>query len=292
MSVHIMGRVFWTDFHVSYKDKKGKAVNISPSTAKGVMLAISDSADDFGENSYQSFETIAKKASIERRSAVRVCKALIENKYLSISGLSPYGTNNFKVNSSLLGNPPLKRSKNGRPKTSDSGAETSDPESSYPSLPIPTPLAETQKKEIIQSADKSMNFILNAEREFVKAQTGGKAWKLRKNFEYDEIILLFADLCTRKFGEPIKRDVSLWILEIGAWKDMGFIPSDWKRACEITEKYDIPPAKPTSMTNALRTAAQERREKPAKKEIKYHQAPAERKGITYEQAVAQGLTSK
>lgn len=129
MSAIITGKVFWTPFkELSYQDKAGKTIKIKETTAKIVMLAIADSADDYGENSWQSFETIAQKASIERRSVIRVVRALLEHKYLTIAGITQYGTNNFGVNKDLLGCPPAKRAKNGRPKTSDSEAFTSDPE--------------------------------------------------------------------------------------------------------------------------------------------------------------------
>jgi hypothetical protein len=154
MSAIVTGRVFWTMFpELSYTDTKKKKVAIKESTAKIVLLAIADSADDFGENSWQSFETIASKSSIERRSVIRVTRALIENNYLKTAGITKYGTNNFSINLNLLGYPPVKRAKAGRPKasdsdafTSDSIAETSDPDaftsdsqSPYPSLTPPDP---------------------------------------------------------------------------------------------------------------------------------------------------------
>jgi hypothetical protein len=141
MSAIISGRVYWTEFKaLAYQNKQGKTINIKETTAKIVMLAIADSADDFGENSWQSFETIATKASIERRSVIRVVRALIEHKYLTIAGLTKYGTNNFSVNKDLLGFPPAKRAKVGRPKTSDSDAEIGDSESETSDHQSPDPL--------------------------------------------------------------------------------------------------------------------------------------------------------
>ena len=129
MSAIISGRVYWTEFQdLSYTDRNKKQVNIKETTAKIVMLAIADSADDFGENSWQSFETIATKSSIERRSAIRVVRALVNAEFLKIAGITKYGTNNFSVNIAKLGNPPTKRARIGRPKIGDSEAKTSDPE--------------------------------------------------------------------------------------------------------------------------------------------------------------------
>lgn len=120
MSTTILSRVFWTDFKdIEYNDKNGKAVKIGSSSAKLVMLALADVADDFGENSYQSFETLASKASIERRSVMRVVRGLIAHQFIRVAGVSRYGTNDYNINLGKLGTPPATRAKNGRPKTGD-----------------------------------------------------------------------------------------------------------------------------------------------------------------------------
>jgi hypothetical protein len=157
MSVTAMGRTFWTEFPpLSYTDKNGKQITIKDTTAKIVLLAIADNADDFGENSWQSFDTLATKASVERRSVMRVVRALVANGFLKVAGVSVYGTNNYTICLDKLGNPPAKRAKTGRPKSgdsealplpaSDSGAKTGDSEaksgdgeSPYPSLSSPKP---------------------------------------------------------------------------------------------------------------------------------------------------------
>lgn len=157
MSVTAMSRTFWTEFPpLSYTDKNGKQVAIKSTTAKIVLLAIADNADDFGENSYQSFETLANKSSLDRRSVIRVVRALIGNGFLVVAGVSAYGTNNYTVALDKLGEPPKKRTKAGRPKSSDSeslveetgdpeaksgdfGAKTSDPEAETGDLTSPDP---------------------------------------------------------------------------------------------------------------------------------------------------------
>jgi DNA replication protein DnaD len=120
MSVTAMSRTFWTEFpELSYINKKGKTVNIKNSTAKIVLLAIADNSDDFGENSYQSFDTLATKSSIDRRSVIRVVRALVNHGFLEVAGVSAYGTNNYTVCLDKLGHPPKRRAKTGRPKSSD-----------------------------------------------------------------------------------------------------------------------------------------------------------------------------
>lgn len=183
MSAIISGRVYWTEFkELCYQNKSEKTICIKETTAKIVMLAIADSCDDFGENSWNSFETLATKTSIQRRSVIRVVRALINNNYLKVAGTSRYGTNNFSINLGLLGQPPVKRAKNGRPKTSDSDAftsdsvaETSDPESKTgdlqspdPSLPLPDPPSNPgafSLEEIEKQANKKVDawlLLMNA----------------------------------------------------------------------------------------------------------------------------------
>lgn len=181
MSAIISGRVYWTEFkELCYTNKSKKEICIKETTAKIVMLAIADSADDFGENSWNSFETLATKTSIQRRSVIRVTRALINHNYLKVAGASRYGTNNFSINLALLGQPPVKRAKNGRPKTSDSdvftgdsGTKTGDsqsktsdgqsPDPSYipPETPETVPPVDSSLSEIEEAAKKKVdNWLL------------------------------------------------------------------------------------------------------------------------------------
>jgi hypothetical protein len=169
MSVTAMSRTFWTEFpELSYTDKKGGKVNIKNSTAKIVLLAIADNADDFGENSWQSFDTLATKSSIDRRSVIRVVKALVNHGFLVVAGVSTYGTNNYTISLEKLGDPPKKRAKKGRPKTSDSESleqiigdsvektsdsvtKTGDPASPESSFNPPSSVHETEEEEEINA---------------------------------------------------------------------------------------------------------------------------------------------
>jgi hypothetical protein len=127
MSVTVMSRVFWTeipDLQAEHQNKK--VYKVSAHTAKIVLLSMADSADDFGENSFNSMDTLAKKSSLKIRSIPRILRALQQNQYCSYKGLSIYGTSNYSLAMSKLGQPPQKRARTGRPKSSDSGNESSD----------------------------------------------------------------------------------------------------------------------------------------------------------------------
>lgn len=154
MSAIITGRVFWTDFsELSYKNKNGKKIVVKETTAKIVMLAIADSADDFGENSYQSFETIAKKTSIQRRSVMRVVRALVAHHYLKIAGISKYGTNTFSIENTKLGDAPRRRARIGRPKNGDSESKIGDSESETGDSESPDPSLIPPQEEEVTFAD-------------------------------------------------------------------------------------------------------------------------------------------
>jgi hypothetical protein len=141
MSISIMSRVFYTDFpimpsrSIKIKDSdKSRVVNISPSVSKIIMLAISDSADDSGENSWNSLDRLATKTNLNKRTVIRAVSVLVEHEYLTVTDISAFGTNNIKINIDKLGETPHKRPKAGRPKieeikTSGSESETSGSES-------------------------------------------------------------------------------------------------------------------------------------------------------------------
>lgn len=143
MSVAVIARVIWTtvpDLDATHRN--GTAYRVSGHVAKLALIALADSADDFGENSYNSFDTIKTKTCLQRRSVPRVVRALEQNGWCFYKGLSAYGTNNYSVNMDKLAHPPEKRARAGRPKTSDSSSlseETSDSSSrkgyqSHPNL--------------------------------------------------------------------------------------------------------------------------------------------------------------
>jgi len=120
-----------------------------------------------------------------------------------------------------------------------------------------TPLSAEEIKKITKSANKDMDALLEQER--LAAENKSKAWKHRQSFAFNSTILAFADLCVKRFGEPAKKDLSLWVMEIGSWTDAGATPDDWKRAEEIVSGYTQPVLSVTGMTKAVKFAAQERK---------------------------------
>ena len=131
MSVTGTSRVFWTNIpDLTYKNKFGKIVKVSACTCKMVLLAIADNSNDYCENSWQSFDTLATKSSLEKRSVMRAVKALCDNKYLIVNGISEYGTNNYALNVALLGEQPPRRRRGASDAESLVKMGSSDPDAS------------------------------------------------------------------------------------------------------------------------------------------------------------------
>ena len=120
-------------------------------------------------------------------------------------------------------------------------------------------LNTSEIKEITDSANKTVDDLLNFERAAHAAETQGKAWKHREDFGFNEHVLALADKCSQRFGAPSKRDITVWVLELGSWVDAGARVADWERAEEIVAGYSQPVLTVTGMTKAVKFAAQERK---------------------------------
>jgi len=121
--------------------------------------------------------------------------------------------------------------------------------------------------EIVKSANQSMDKQIK----FMQGRTENNSWTHRDKFSFNSDILVFADLCANRFGEPSKKDLPLWILEIGSWVDSGARAVDWPAAVEIVGKYTTPVISITGMTKAVKFAAQERKNgNPSQTQEPYH----------------------
>jgi hypothetical protein len=170
MSVTLIGRVMWTPFEdLKAIRKNGKNYMIKASTIKGVLIAMADNADDFGEHSWNSIPTLALKTSLHVRSLPRILRALEQNGYCTYKGLSPYGTSDYSIMLEKLGFPPKNRSKVGRPlgtkpltrsaETPDSERETPDSERETPDSERETPDSEREKTRSESSESSSESSI-------------------------------------------------------------------------------------------------------------------------------------
>jgi len=95
MSIKIMSAIFETEFpdYLTYGEYRTKA-----STAKIVLLAIADHANDEGESAYPGLTRLEKKTGLSRQGIVDTLKVLVFNGLLLVADEpSKLNTNNYTV---------------------------------------------------------------------------------------------------------------------------------------------------------------------------------------------------
>ena len=95
MSVNLMSAIFETEFR-DLKDEKGDVTKAS--TAKLVLLAMADHANDEGEGAYPAIEKLCRKTALSDQTIRNTFDALRYNGIISLVGKSKYGTNNHSIN--------------------------------------------------------------------------------------------------------------------------------------------------------------------------------------------------
>ena len=97
MSIKLMSAIFETEFPEYLTNAEGE--NVKASTAKLVLLALADHANDSGESAYPSYDRLTKKTALSRRTVISVVKTLEFNGLLTISDFpSKRGTNDYTLN--------------------------------------------------------------------------------------------------------------------------------------------------------------------------------------------------
>jgi DnaD/phage-associated family protein len=102
MSVGTMSLVFEYDMP-ELKTDDGKTV--PDSTAKFVLLALADHANDEGEGAYPGVKRICKKTSMSSQTVCNALNALRHNGYTNLEGKSKLETNNYTINIKKLSQP-------------------------------------------------------------------------------------------------------------------------------------------------------------------------------------------
>jgi hypothetical protein len=259
-----MAAIFKTEFRDLEYEKAGEKRKAKASTCKLVLLAIADNANDYGEGSYPGYEKLVIKTALSRQGLADTIDALKYNGLLSVSeSKSRLGTNNYTVNTRCI--PSLMDETSativeGRVKPLDSTESShltppSQATGLNPYSTSSTPVA--QKPTIQEQADRKVDAILELEAQVEKQKV--KAWTYREKFTFNQDMLDLADLAQARFGPPSKKDLSLWIMEIGDWCDFGCRAKDWPRAIQIVSTFTTPVLSITGMTKAIRAACQERK---------------------------------
>ena len=95
MSINLMSAIFETEFF-DLKDKDGNITKAS--TAKLVLLAMADHANDEGEGAYPSIDRLSRKTALSPQTIRNTFDALRYNGIIALTGMSKHGTNNHTIN--------------------------------------------------------------------------------------------------------------------------------------------------------------------------------------------------
>lgn len=95
MSVRLMSAIFETEFR-DLRDAEGNVTK--GSTAKLVLLALADHANDDGEGAYPGLTKMEKKTALSRQGILNTYDALKYNGIIYLVGESKLGTNNYTIN--------------------------------------------------------------------------------------------------------------------------------------------------------------------------------------------------
>ena len=99
MSVNLMSAIFQAEFF-DLKDENGNVTKAS--TAKLVLLAMADHANDEGEGIYPSIETLCRKTALSPQTIRNTFDALRYNGIIFLNGRSKFGTNNHAINTACF----------------------------------------------------------------------------------------------------------------------------------------------------------------------------------------------
>lgn len=256
MSIKLMSAIFETEFQDLPYTKDGEERKAKASTCKLLLLAIADHANDYGESAYPGYDRLEIKTALSRQGISDTLNALKQNGLISIDdNPSRLNTNNYTI---LLSAFPVINSESshltqasqatllGRVKPLDSNHQL-------------TTIEPTLSAEEIKQANLKVDAIFESQRQAEEAKKQGKAWKQRSSFSFNEHVLALADKCVTRFGEPSKRDLTTWVMEIGSWVDAGARVGDWERAEAIVSGYTQPVISITGMTKAIKFSVQERK---------------------------------
>lgn len=99
MSIKLMSAIFETEFRDLPYTKDGEVRKAKASTAKLLLLAIADHANDYGESAYPGYDKLETKTALSRQGIADTLIALKQNGLLLISDKpSRLGTNDYSIN--------------------------------------------------------------------------------------------------------------------------------------------------------------------------------------------------
>ena len=98
MSVTLMSFVFNANLKDLAYSKDGQPRVAKASTAKLVLLAYADHANDEGESTHPSYTRLERKTALSRQGISDTLEAITQNDLMQLVGVSRRGTNDYKIN--------------------------------------------------------------------------------------------------------------------------------------------------------------------------------------------------
>jgi len=99
MSIKLMSAIFEAEFHDLEYSKDGETRKAKASTAKLVLLAIADHANDYGESAYPGLTHLEVKTALSRQGLLDTIEALKFNGLLAVDEKpSRLHTNSYTIN--------------------------------------------------------------------------------------------------------------------------------------------------------------------------------------------------
>lgn len=203
MSVRLMSLVFNCNMP-ELKTDDGKTV--PDTTAKSVLLALADNANDEGEGSYPGVDTLCKKTNYSTSTVCNALNALRHNAFTELVGKSKWDTNNYTISAArIVEFQWLKSSDSSHRNATVSAAETN-PSNTSNKPPI---------KGIEILADKKVDAILEIER-----KAPGKTWTQIPEL-FQPLARAFCEATTLSYS---KRQSMEWMSTFSDWMTAGYSP--------------------------------------------------------------------
>lgn len=234
MSVNLMSAIFQTEFF-DLTNSEGQVTKAS--TAKLILLAMADCANDQGEGAYPSIPTLSRKTALSEQTIRNTFETLSYNGIITEVEISRYGTHNHTINANSF---PKSIGKEVTrltlypldPQTSiltpSNGCETS----TYPFDPNHITIHKTTDVSLSKEELDQVNKQVDAMIDSAKHDTWQGRELIRDN------LLPLADWYNRTTGQVMtKRVQKSWWKALQDWQDEGLAPEHLQTAYDAQSKW-------------------------------------------------------
>lgn len=237
MSIKLMSAIFETEFTKDFEyEKNGEKRTAKASTAKLVLLAISDHCNDDGQ-AYPGLSRLETKTALSRQGICDTIDALKYNGILSVIGINgKNNTNTYQINMECFNSRVVK--------PLDQGSQATLPEVVKPldlnhQLTINNHKAKLNKKELEQADQQVKDMIEHSK----KAKTRSDTLLPEQWSDYAQAFIESTGL------QYVPNQQGKWIGAFEVWRNLGVTIQDVKDATGQLHGYNI--LSPMSLTNTL-----------------------------------------